>query len=252
MSAAPEDVQKQIHYRIRYYECDADGRVTIQSICNFLQDTAWEGARKIGLDMQGPEDEGRSWVLLALRVDMDDYPRWGEEISITTWPAELRRLYAYRDFLIRDASGKIIGRAASQWILFDLQKRRPLRPTANLQEKVPAIPRALDEYFDQPLPEFKQTDVSTFFRVRLSDHDINHHVNNVNYIEWAAEVAESAQPDRQVASLEIRFISESVYGDTVVSEMHLLEDGRTLHRVLRQSDSKELANACFTWIPKRL
>jgi acyl-ACP thioesterase len=249
MSIPAEDVQATVTYRIRSYECEENGNASLQNICNFVQDTAWVGARKVKVDMQNPEDGDKSWVLLALKVEMYKYPKWRDEIHITTWPAALRKLYCHRDFIIRDNEGEVIGRATSQWILFDLGKRRPLRPPQELKGLIPDIERGLDYNFTDKFPEFTQADAENFFRVRQSDVDVNKHVNNVNYIEWAAEIGKEEKPNYEIHSIEMRFLSESVYGDTVTTELQHLSDTQTLHQVLRLSDGKVLSTAVFNWKP---
>ena len=47
---------------------------------------------------------------------------------------KLERLYAYRDFQLKDKDGNIIAIGTSRWIFVDTDRRRPIRLTADIAE----------------------------------------------------------------------------------------------------------------------
>ena len=239
----------EVHFAVRSYECAPDGSASLQTICNYLQETAWIGAKKNGIDLQRPEDADRGWALIGLHLEMMRYPAWGDKLTIATWPSGKRRLYAYRDFLLQNYSDEIIGRATSAWVVFDLRRRRLLRLPEWFNRGVPQdCPRVLSDDLDTPLPDLSQVDSACRFHVRLSDLDTQKHVNNVQYIVWASEAAhEQLQGGMQVSGMEVRFLSESKLGDKVLSEMQAAEADASLHRVLRESDRAALMRARFNW-----
>ncbi len=245
------DITEQAHFGVRSYECGPDGRASLQTVCNYLQEAAWLGAKKNGIDLQGPEDAGRGWALIGLRLEMRRYPVWGEELSVATWPSGRRRLLAYRDFLLQDRSGELLGRATSAWVVFDLKKRRLQRLPEWFDRRMPGdCPRVLEDDFEMPPPDLEKVDYACRFHVRLSDLDTQQHVNNVQYIVWALEAAHSFfKQGLQVSGMEVRYLSESNFGDIVHSEMRATGPHASRHRVLREADSAVLMRARFKWSP---
>lgn len=243
-------ITEQVHFGVRSYECGPDGRASLQTICNYLQEAAWLGAKKNNIDLQGTEDADRGWALIGLHLEMKRYPIWGEKLMISTWPSGKRRLFAYRDFLLQDRSGQTLGRTTSAWVVFDLKKRRLQRLPGWFDRQMPVdCSRVLEDDFEVPLPDLEKVDYACRFHVRLSDLDTQQHVNNVQYIVWALEAAHSFfKQGMQVSDMKIRFLSESNFGDIVLSEMQATGPNSSLHRVLRESDSTALMRARFNWV----
>ena len=248
-----EEKTMTVPFTVRSYESDASRRATIQTICNYFQEMAWLHATRLGFALADQENSTKAWVLLELHVQMDRYPVWGDTITVSTWPSGKNRLYAYRDFEIRNNRDEIIGTATSAWIIIDIQKRRPQRMPDELDLCVPknkTVPFH-EALFSPKIDLPAHVDAEAGFQVRLSDIDVNNHVNNVNFIEWAIEAAPSAwRSANQLAEIHVEFKAESNYGEHIVSQftgIHPSENG--LHRVFRPADSKTLMLARTVWKP---
>jgi acyl-ACP thioesterase len=84
--------------------------------------------------------------------------------------------------------------------------------------------------------------------VRNSDHDFNNHVNNVHYVEWGMEAVDAAwRGDRTVEFLDIAFKAEARAGETIHSEVQILDDHHLLHRMQRVTDRETVAWMRTTW-----
>ena len=106
--------------------------------------------------------------------------------------------------------------------------------------------RALDDPFKR-LPKLSKIDFEKQFNVRRSDLDINQHVNNVNYIEWAVEsVPEEIYNQKTLTGLEINCRAVSKYGDRVIAQSNV-QDGICLHKLSRSGDDRELAIVRTIW-----
>lgn len=239
-------------YRVRAYEAGADGLATLQSICNYLQESAGNHARLLGVAIDDLMKQQQTWVLSRLQVRVSRYPAWREEMTLRTWPSTIERLYALRDFEVEDASGAIVVRAVSAWLMLKLPSGRPLPIPESIRAFHPiGKARALTDSFDKlPLPERVQAEHN--FAVRLSDLDINQHVNNVNYIEWAVEsVPDALWATHRIEHFEIGFHAAGVRGDTVraTCQMDETPEGPVcLHRLEREADGRELARARSRWV----
>ena len=232
-------------FRVRSYEAGSDGCASILSICNYLQEAAGNHAFALGVAIDQLAVQNLSWVLSRLRVRMDAYPKWREEVRITTWPCGVERLFAHRDFEIFGADDRRLGVATSAWLLLDIRKRRPARMLDIVRDfAVTDRPRAFGGDLGARLAPPPRADVERAFRVRLSDLDVNRHVNNVNYIEWAVETVPPGAGT--LIDLQVEFLAESLSGDEVISRCS--GDGHVYqHELVRSSDGKTLALVRTEW-----
>ena len=218
-------------FKVRSYECGPDGRATLPTVCNYLQEAASLNAEALGFS-KSDFDAARknvSWVLTHLVVRMYRYPAWDEEIRVETFPRGGRKIVAWRDFTIKDADGVELGVATSEWMLIDLKTRKIVAvPEEVLECADPAnVPVLGDEPFSRfRYPQAAATDKPLSFVAQKSHIDLNGHVNNVHYIAWMLEPCSEACPKE----LEIVFRSETFVGDEVRVET-VQADGFTWHRV---------------------
>lgn len=243
-------------FRIRAYEVSPQGHVTAQTLCNYLQEAAGLHAQHLGFAMAELSDLNLTWVLVRLHAQFDAFPGWGEEVHVTTWPSGQDGLYARREYEMVTASGTRVGRGTSAWLLIDIARRRPVRiPDFIRRIQLPARPRPIDDDFPK-LPAPETAEHTRTFDVRQSDLDLNAHVNNVHYVEWALEsIPPAAVAGRRLHAVEVHFRAETSHGDRVRSTSGPAHDAPATHelefhhRLVRTADDREVALARTRWGP---
>ena len=228
------DVHGVYSWPVRTYECGPDGVATIASVCNWLQEAASLNAEAMAFSKSNFEAAGEniSWVLTRLKVRMSRFPKWGETVSILTFPRGGRRIVAYRDFALTGETGEDIGCATSEWMLIDLGSRK----IVPIPEGVFAAANTVREpvFGDEPPAKLRWdcrepvTD-ALVFRARRGDIDLNGHVNNVHYVEWLLEGRPATAG--LCSELDIVFKSETFAGEDVYVESVETEPGVFMHRV---------------------
>lgn len=246
-----------LHHRdetfcVRAYETGEEGSATLPAYCNYLQEIAGNHARDLGLGIQELQDEGFTWMLSRLRLAVERYAAWRENVRIRTWPAGVRgRVGARRDFLARDDADRTLLRGVSEWLYVDFASLRVSRLPAAFAALAPeGTPQVeLPDASEKP-GDFDAAEWSATLSVRRSDHDFNGHVNNAHYVEWALEcVPDGWREGRGVAELDISFRAAARWGDAVVSEAARRGDSALVHRICRASDGAVLATARTVWRP---
>jgi len=239
-------------FRVRAYEIDPDARLTVPTLCDWLQEAAGNHATALGVATDTLMESGHAWVLSRLNLEIDRLPQWRDEVLIETWPAAENGLIAERDFLIRTPGGDQLARASSNWVIIDVERRRPVRlPPAVVELELPHRERALSVSRSQPASPNEIAESRTF-SVRRSDLDLNRHVNNARFVAWALEAvpAEILEAYRLTA-LDVQFRSESVYGDTIVTatgETRTRGAQMSINHVVSREDSL-LAVLESQWLP---
>jgi acyl-ACP thioesterase len=238
-------------YNIRSYEPRTDGRVSIASVCNQLQDIASRHADSLGFGFDDLQQSGHFWILARLHLMMDRLPGYGEQARILTWPSGNERLVALRDFLVHDAD-EIVGRATTSWVTLNAETHRPDKPDTVLDRRfIPERDRAL-EFPTKSVTRLKEGEHTVQVTARRADIDINGHVNNVKYVEFCLEAVPQAWTDsHRCLGLDIQFRTESFAGDTYAAACSPAEPENSmdtfLHSLIRTSDNREIVRMKTWW-----
>lgn len=239
-------------FRIRSYETDELDRVSVRALCQYLQEAASHHARRLGVEAMEHEGRSLSWVLARLRLRLDAMPSWGSELTITTWPSDVDRLYAYRDFKLEQEDGPI-GAAVTHWLLIDLETRKPVRiPEQVSGIELPERERALPEPDRRPQAPDAPTLVETFSAHRFLI-DVNQHVNSAVYLDWALEtIPEGVWTSHRLSELDVLFRAEARKGDRIEArseELVEVEEGSVFeHRVIKEDGETELIRGRSRWV----
>ena len=174
----------QDSYLLRTKDCDINGEWRFSAILEALQETAGGHCDILGCGRNDLRKKGLAWVLIRSEVQMDRYPGIGDQVIVETFPAPVRHRLFPRYFIIRDADGKIIGKASTLWVLMNLQTRQTAAPDSiaslmpdNSDLKAPLpLPRPI-----VPLADSRQIE-KTYMPV-YTDLDANGHMNNAKYAD---------------------------------------------------------------------
>jgi acyl-ACP thioesterase len=237
--------------RVPSYHVTPRGTASVLALADYFQEAAGRHADALGVSMQDLLAEDRAWVLAHFRLEIDRLPRWNETITVETWPSGLERLFAMREVVFRDEEGAVLAQGTSAWLVIDTGRRRPVRPPAALYDiEMPDRPPPLGTDLDD-LPAPDRADSERAFTVRYHDLDLNRHVNNVRYLEWALETLPPAVlDDRRCTALALQFEAEATRGDPVRATAQVEADEtplRARHRLAHADTEQTLALATTTW-----
>lgn len=236
-------------YSVYSYEVDTNANAPVTALANYIQDIAAKHAEVLGWGFEEMLQKHQYWVLYRLRMDIERYPAWREELTVETWPSGIDRLFANRDFKITDWKGEAIGNACSSWLIIDRKSRRPQSPE-QLQNTLPGLHGTSDRRSLEKLPPVQGRNDRTTFPVKYSDLDQNNHVNNGKYIQW---IIDSYPGDfcarNRVVTFEINYLSESSLGEEIgIESVCLNHSPLSYHHALFIADhEKEICRARVTW-----
>ncbi|MDR1024716.1 MAG: acyl-ACP thioesterase [Treponema sp.] len=207
---------EQEKLQLRFGAVDRSDRLTLASTFDFFQEAAINHAEALGVGREALVKSGQIWVLSRLSVIWERRPLWREEITVRSWPRGWEKLFALRDYDIRDRDGAAVVRGRSCWIILDMEKRRPLRPQPVMEslplnggtDAMTGIPASLESR--EGLYRLgKRT-------ARYSDVDYNGHVNNARYIQWIQDLVDSTLLEQcGQARLDINYLGEVKPGEVV-------------------------------------
>ena len=202
--------------KVRFGGVDRSDRLTLWSVFNSFQEAAIYHATELGVGRNAMAAAGQAWILSRLSLFIERRPVYGEEIEICTWPRRWEKLFALRDYAIRDAEGAMVIRGRGAWLVLDVEKRRPLRPQS-MMETLPLYDKQ-DAFSSVPAgltPRENSSKAGERVAV-YSDIDCYGHVNSARYIQWIQDLIDvDILTNANQARLDINYLSEVLPGDTV-------------------------------------
>jgi len=246
----------ETRFPVRFYETDGQGYAEPTAVLTMLEDAAANHCESIGWGLFRLARQSIGWVLLSGRMEMDRYPRYGETVTVRTWLSGYSPARGYRENILLDGHGKILGRARSAWALYNVERRRPERISREILDSwgIGGGPAA-DWDCAAPIPDPGSGSREKRYRVNGFDTDSNRHVNNIRYLQWALDALDSSETEGKcLRSIDGRFVGEARLGDKIISAVENTGDQRYVHGI-RSSQSESgtpstvCARAISRWVP---
>ncbi len=243
---------------VRGFDCGYGGPFKALSLADYFQEAAGDHARVLGVGMEAMKAAGRTWMLSRLDIGIKGLPSAGDEVIVRTWPAGTSRLFAQRCLELRSADGLLLAGALYEYLVVDIEARRPLRPEKILDPGLKGdYPPPLDD-LEPGLsgdPGFSPLDLGAFepglsLSAAPRHLDYNGHVNNAHIIDW---LVDSVPPERRgsgrLSRLKVDFIAELRSKDRVDSWVRHAEGPSPGWRILLTREGEPVARALAAWLP---
>lgn len=209
-------------YKIGMEDIGLNNCATSKTILSIMEDIGGLHSAEVGYGVLEIESKRRAWVLLDWQVQIIQRPVYNETVNAYTWSRKVERACAYRDFELRTPDGTIAAIGSSRWLLFDTERRRPVRLTEEISDlyQTEEAHRVFEEEITNI--EFDETALSsaekTVYKVMRRDIDINRHMHNISYLEAAYEALPQEIYDAKAGrfqKIRIQYKREIKYGDEV-------------------------------------
>jgi Acyl-ACP thioesterase len=206
-------------YPVRFGSIDRSDRLTLDAVFQFFQEAAICHAENLNVGREDMMRTGQVWILSRMSVIVNRRPKYFENITVRSWPRGGEKLFAIRDYDIRDKDDIPVVSARSGWIVLDVEKRRPIRP----QSLMDSMPQNEGENALSPedgaiaaLEERSNLQKAAGRKACYTDLDFNGHVNNVRYIQWIEDSLEpSLLENADKMRLDINYLNEILGGEAV-------------------------------------
>lgn len=242
--------------RTRYSEYDEQGRMRLLDLLNYLQNTSSYHSFDSGLSVEHYKSINRAWLINYWDIQILSLPEDSEYITAGTSPHDIRGLFAYRNFWLRNtADGRYHIKADSVWFEVNTDTMMPVKPAAEditpfgAAENVLGIKTATRKVRFEASEDFEHAADMPVTRRMI---DSNHHVNNIRYIAAAFDalidtgyLSENAYPSR----IRAEYRHAAVAGDTlcIYTGRKTADDGSELiYAAVRSPEGTEFCNIEYT------
>jgi acyl-ACP thioesterase len=236
-------------YQLRYFEMNKNGIASPTTILTLLEETAAEHSYNIDYSLYRLERQNIGWVLVSGIIDMIRYPKYKENITIRTWISKYTLVKGYRENIIFDDSGAIIGKAKGIWVFYDTEKKKPVPILDEIKLKW-GINSQISQEVDTDLIEvINDGEHQMEYDIFKSDVDSNKHVNNIRYFHWLIESLPDEILDNYILKkINAKFYSEAKYGEKIqIYKKNEMEQNIYLYTMRSNLYNRLLAAAHTVW-----
>lgn len=204
-------------YYLTAAQCNAQHELAPGQLIQQIIEVATEHADILGVGFRELQDNDNIWVLSRITFELKRYPKMFDTYSLNTWIESYNRHFSERNFEICSEDGEILGYARSIWVAINVHTRRPadLTQFSHIAATVNDRPCPIDKQGKIRIPT-EEAQITNRYTFRVSDIDLNRHVNSARYVELILNQLELTDYDENLLKrFEIEYKQEAHYGDTV-------------------------------------
>ncbi len=220
---------------IYWANTDISGKLSLPGLGQLLINTATQHAENLGFGYKELKNQNLNWILFRMNIKLNRRPEWNEPVTLTTWPSGIRGLAGLREFVMADEKGEKLCTATSEWLIIDLDSRRPKR--LNQFEDILKFEEQEKAFTTTPPVANNKGDFSDLFSVtiRHSDMDLNGHVTARRYFDWMDDALYQIHKEKEIDLIQITFLNETYLDETIILQV---DETNTTVRGIRKSDEK--------------
>jgi acyl-CoA thioester hydrolase len=173
-------------FRVRSYEIGPAGTVHNAVVLNWCQEAAFDGSSALGYPPAAYQALGAFWILRNMDVELVNPIHFNEQVTVTTWLSEFRRVRCWREYELSVAgTGTPVARARAEWVFLD-QANGAIRriPSELIAVADPDGQPALLPFDWPAAPDHPQHVFAAQRQVQRYELDELNHVNNAVYHNW--------------------------------------------------------------------
>lgn len=216
--------------RVRFSESDESGYLKYENFINYFQDSSTFQSEDLGLGVDYLKENNIVWMVASWQIEIIKYPKLCDKIKIGTFAYDFKTFLGYRNFFMLDENGEYLAKASSIWVLLNTETGRPEKATADQISRYGRQERLEMDYRSRKIdiPE----DLKQVGELEVLPHhlDVNHHVNNGQYICMAVScIPEMERPN----SIRVEYKNQAKLGDKI----YMFSDGNVVDLRAENGDS---------------
>lgn len=199
------------------YFVDDTAQMTVCSLFQLMQEISDRHAAILGAGWFSLCERGYFWVITKIQLEIHRLPKWTEHVTLRTWVRKSNAATSPRDFEIIDSDGQPLVAANAVWAILDKEHGEPQRINMFDSGFMPQERCAVERRPMIIKPITLPNTLPDPMDVRYSDLDINRHVNNARYIQWAFDsVSDAFRKTHKINKVAVKFIAQAKLGDHYV------------------------------------
>ena len=228
---------------------DCKSKLSPQHLLLLMQEVAWGHVEKHRIGWSYLQQFNQFWALIRLHAKIVRMPDWKETVTLKTWGKLSEGLSHFRDHEMTDKDGNIIIAATSTWVILDFTTGRPQKVThlpsyLYVNEHKNAIVENAPKIKNLSFPE----DTREYKSVLYSDIDVNQHVNNSRYLQFAIDALPFDYVQKHtLKEFYLNFTRQAKIGDSYSVQYEEIEKDNFITNIYVKDKGAELAKVQTIW-----
>ena len=222
--------------RIRYSELGEDGELSLLGLLNLFQDCSTFQSEDLGLGIEFLQGKREAWWVNSWQIDISKLPVLGQRVEVGTFAYAFKSFYGFRNFFLKDENGEFLVKADSIWFHYDLDNKRPTKPTDEALCKYMA---GNDKHMEMT-KIVRKFDIPSDYElgdeiiVTKNDLDTNHHMNNAIYVGKARNLIDK---DFKVKKIGVQYKKAAVLHDIILPRITKNENSYIINLADKNGDT---------------
>ena len=252
-------------FRVRWAELDSSGTVSPANYLRYIIETAWDWGASLGLGMNDSETLGLFWVSRETEIHFLRPLRHNDIFDLTIWLVNWQRVRGTRCFELKlKENGDVIAQGTQQVVSMDVKTGRPVSPPEDVIDRFRHDnPRVFASERFPKIPPV-ETSCRMHRQVERMDLDVQEHVNNAVYFNYAEEAAAQdlsskgwsptklAEANLSIAThrVHIQYLSIAGWREPLNISTHILEvkaTGGSRYVGMTRTDGSVVTECIIDW-----
>lgn len=237
-------------YTVEFTNTGFYNEMTNKSILLFMENLAEEHSNYCHFTFTDLQKYKLTWIILNWRLKVFSRPKSGDKIIVQTYGRDIKKFFVYRDLIMLNEKREKVAVATSIWALVNYETGKLEIPPAEMEEKYHGFRRDLsvfdkEEKIRSIIPKGNPENIVNY-KVRRSDLDLNRHVHNLNYLDFAYEaLPEKIWEGKELNNVQITYKREIKLGDVIKIEYFREDNKNTI--VIKNEDGTKVHSIIDLW-----
>ena len=196
-------------YKVSMRDCDLAGAMRPSAMLGLFQDGSGLVLERLGMAVRPLAERGLLWVVARMNCAVHRAPLCEEEIRWLVWPEKPKLGMLPWQYRLEAAGGELLVSATAVWVMVDAESRSMLSERIpHLSFEAPEPPAACMPHA-KGLGKMPELTRRTGRTVLYSETDMNGHLTNTRYLDWAMDLPPAAYPrTHRVSAFSVDFRAE--------------------------------------------
>lgn len=198
--------------RVSYSHSDEEGYLRLGSIIDSFQDCSQLQSEVAGVSVERLWEMHAGWQIVSWQIEVNRYPKFGEEIIVGTWPNSFRGVSGGRNYIMETLEGERLAVANSLWALVNLDTHHVMPIPKEIADCYELEEPADMEKVSRKIMLPEEMEHLENILVPRRSKDTNGHMNNSYYVHFSGE---HLPEDKRVHKLRVEYKLGSYAGETL-------------------------------------